>query len=79
MRRAKKQKRKVAFSELVMKTVLVCMYCEAFDNLSIVLGARCSVDAGALSDLLGITGCQVFRNSTDTVSVCALWFCSLVF
>lgn len=47
--RARKEKGKVAFTELVMKIVLVCMCCKASDNLSIVLGARCSVDAGVLS------------------------------
>lgn len=65
--RARKEKGKVAFTELVMKIVLVCMCGKASDNLSIVLGARCSVDAGVLSYFLEITVCQVFRNSTDTV------------
>lgn len=40
--------------ELDVKIVLalVCMCFKAFDYLSIVLGARCSVDGGALNVLV---------------------------
>lgn len=36
-----------------------------FGNLGTVLGASCSVGAGATSYLLGITGCKVFKNSKE--------------